>query len=132
MASDNLIPQSERTKEEQRKIAKMGAKKSIEVRRKKRDTKQIIEALFESKAPEKLIAKMKELYPNADIKTIADLCHASMMRKIIQGNVNAYNAIMDRKEGKPKQSTDITTDGRPLIDNVTVIFKDFSDGDNSE
>lgn len=44
---DNLIPQSERTKEEQREIARQGGIASGEARRRKRDLRQALEMLLE-------------------------------------------------------------------------------------
>ena len=43
--ADNLVPQSERTKEEQREIARAGGIASGEARRRKRTWRQIAEAL---------------------------------------------------------------------------------------
>lgn len=43
----NLIPQSKRTKEEQRKIAKMGGKASGEARRQKRDMRELMKMMLE-------------------------------------------------------------------------------------
>lgn len=46
---DNLVPQSERTKEEQRKIARMGGIASGEARRAKRDMRERMKMMLEEK-----------------------------------------------------------------------------------
>lgn len=46
---DNLVPQSERTKEEQRKIARMGGIASGEARRAKRDMRERMKLMLEEK-----------------------------------------------------------------------------------
>ena len=46
---ENLIPQSARTKEEQRRIATMGGKASGEARRRKRDMRELMKLMLEEK-----------------------------------------------------------------------------------
>lgn len=46
---DNLVPQSERTKDEQRKIARMGGIASGEARRAKRDMRERMKLMLEEK-----------------------------------------------------------------------------------
>ena len=46
---DNLVPQSERTKEEQRRIARMGGIASGEARRAKRDMRERMKMMLEEK-----------------------------------------------------------------------------------
>jgi hypothetical protein len=128
---DNLIPANKRSLEEARELGREGGIKSGQVRKKKKEAKKIIEAIMESKAPESLIKKFKELYPDYDSKTIEDICNMAMIRRIMAGNVRAYEAVYDRKDGKPTQETDITSGGKPITDiNINVI--DYTDGNKSK
>lgn len=112
---DNLRDIRELTTEEQREFAMKGAEKSAEVRKEKKQVKELLETMFESKAPEDLKAKFQVLFPNITIQKLEDILNLAMIKKIVKGDVQAYNAIYDRKEGKPKQETDITTNGEIRI-----------------
>lgn len=58
--TENLIPQSRRTKEEQREIARKGGKASGEARRKKRQMKDILENIQSLPAPSKIISMFRK------------------------------------------------------------------------
>ena len=66
MNDENLIPLTERTKSEQREIARLGGIKSGETRRKKKDTAQLINLMLTSKLDDKSKAKVKQLAENLD------------------------------------------------------------------
>jgi hypothetical protein len=51
--------------------------------------------------------------------TIAEQMDLQQIIKARKGDTRAYNALLDRLEGKPMQSTDITSGGKPL---PTVII----------
>lgn len=55
------------------------------------------------------LTKKKELLSNLDRLNI------KVMQKALAGNVNAYNALMDRAFGKPKQYTEATINQRVTI-----------------
>lgn len=55
------------------------------------------------------ITKKKELLSQLDLMTI------KMINKAKDGNVNAYNALMDRAFGKPKQYTEVDINQRVTI-----------------
>lgn len=55
------------------------------------------------------ITKKKELLSQLDLMTI------KMINKAKNGNVNAYNALMDRAFGKPKQYTETNINQRVTI-----------------
>lgn len=47
--------------------------------------------------------------------TVEYLMHFAQIRKAIKdGNTFAYMAVLDRAQGKPKQSTDVTTNGKDI------------------
>jgi len=125
----NLIPVTERTKEEAKKISKKGGEASGEARRRKKKIKEVISALFATKAPEKQKEKLKEIFPDSDIETIEDLLNLAMVKNAIKGNVQAYNSLYDRLEGRPRQNIGLDggEDGKPIVSEVNVSFKDYED-----
>jgi len=52
--------------------------------------------------------------------TVAEQMDLAIIKKARKGDIRAYEAVLDRLEGKPRQSTDITTDGQPITP-VTVV-----------
>jgi len=55
-------------------------------------------------------------------------------KAIQKGDTSAYNSVMDRLKGRPMQEIDHKNNGKSFneVSKVDVIFKDFSDEDNSE
>ena len=55
-------------------------------------------------------------------------------KAIQKGDTSAYNSVMDRLKGRPMQEIDHKNNGKSFneVNKVDVIFKDFSDEDNSE
>lgn len=100
---ENLIPNTERSAEQVRKNQSKGGINSGKVRREKKSTKKIIEAIFESKAPDEAIKKIQSKFPDVKIKNIEDIINMAVAGQAVGGNIQAYNALYDRKDGKPKQ-----------------------------
>jgi len=103
MSKEDIIQHQVRTAEEAQKLGALGGKKSGEVRRKKRDAKMLISALLESQAPETLKKGLQKLFPEIEPKTIEECMNLSMVKHVVKGNVQAYNALLDRVDGKPNQ-----------------------------
>lgn len=89
----NLIPQNKRTKEEQRRIAKMGAERSQEVQRAKRTAKAILNEFLEMPNSE---------YPNMTNKEVMEmrLIHAGTNP---EASLKAIDMIHEMIEEKPAQ-----------------------------
>lgn len=68
------------------------------------------------------ITKKKELLSQLDVMTI------KMIRKAKDGNVNAYNALMDRAFGKPKQYTETNVNQRVTIAAFQWAEKELPEG----
>jgi hypothetical protein len=116
MAREDLKPFNTLTEEEQKRIATNGGTASGVARRKKKEVKQIIEALFNCDAPDKLVQKFQAMFPNVEIKTIEELVNLSVIKEVLKGNIFAYNSLYDRKDGRPKNNLDITTKGDKIND----------------
>lgn len=82
----NLIPQSKRTKSEQREIAKKGGIKSGEARAKKKSLKEELIALLETKIED---------------KTMQEKISFSLIQEALKGNVKAFETIRDTIGEKP-------------------------------
>lgn len=80
----NLIPQSERTKAEQRKIATMGGKASGESRKKRKTLREELLLLLQNDN-------------NQENMTI------SLIKKALDGDIKAFEVIRDTIGEKPKE-----------------------------
>ena len=92
--TDNLVPQSKRTKSEQRKVAQKGGKASGEARREKKQLRECAEFLLS--LPVSDVRKFNKLarmgVPVEDIDNKV-LLVAAMMLEGQTGNVNAFKEI---------------------------------------
>ena len=89
---ENLIPQSERTKEEQREIARMGGIASGEARRKKKTLKEAAEAIFSASLTQEEIEKYKA--KGYDVETLLDAVIVGQVQSARKGNSQAFANFM--------------------------------------
>lgn len=108
---DNLVPL---TTEKAREIGRIGAQKSIKARREKKQVKELLKMLLENPASENHIKMVQNAFPDIRPKTLEEVLNLAIIKEGVHGNVQAYNAIYDRIEGKAQQKTDITTDGEKI------------------
>lgn len=94
---ENLIPMSERTSEEVRKIGAKGGKKSGEARRRKRTTKELLEMILSKQTDNSKMRKLlQELGYKQDEITNDLAMNFSMVNKVIsKGDSKAYNTIQN-------------------------------------
>lgn len=101
--NNNLIPQSERTKEEQRKIAIKGGIASGKARRRKKFIKEQLELLLSLPLKdENAKKKLKQLGINADNLDNQMAMIISIWNKALKGDVQAFNSIRDTVGEKPR------------------------------
>lgn len=121
----NLIPFSERTEEEHKKMCSKAGKASGETRRKQRDMRAVARAILEhNMTPEQIeevLGSAKDLL-DGDNSTMAVLT-AKMVQEAAKGNYKAYETVRDTAGFKPKDqietTVDIMTDAdRSLIGNI--------------
>jgi hypothetical protein len=105
----NLIPQNQRTKEEQRRIATMGGVASGEARRAKKTMREVLEVLLET------------VDKDSD-KTNIEVMMASAVRKAMNGDLKAMEFVRDTSGQKP--DTQIT-----VKDIKTVPYQYNPDGE---
>lgn len=98
MNEENLIPQSERTKEEQREIARKGGIASGEARRRKKTLKEELIALLETNDNNNKIS-------------------VALLQRALNGDIQAFTTIRDTIGEKPIDKTlNATTDVKKLED----------------
>lgn len=93
---ENLIPLSQRPKEEVQAIGRKGGLKSGEVRRKKRTEKEMLKMLLGlGVTGEELKKQLRELgIPEEDF-TYQAAVHMAMVQAAMEGSVFAYKALME-------------------------------------
>lgn len=122
--ADNLIPQSERTKAEQREIARKGGIASGKARREKRALKDTLEELLAMPMKDGKSANIDDIKSIAGVKgkniTMQEAIMLSMLDKAVKGDVRAAEYVRDTIGQKP--------DSRMNIDmNLPVLFEGEDD-----
>ena len=123
MANDgieNLIPQSERTKEEQREIARLGGIASGKARKEKRDRKQIASELLDLTVSGAGIDKIKKFFnlKGKELTAYDTMLLSCMMKAMQKGDANAlekllkisgeqFTELLDVSVGKSEKLSDI-------------------------
>lgn len=113
---ENLIPQSERTKEEQREIARQGGIASGKARREKADLRHALEMLLEKKYKDK----------NGNTMTGTEAISAKLFEQAMKGNIRAFETLRDTVGQKPVDKVEMKTDVN--IEESTARLKSLFDG----
>ena len=123
MANDgieNLIPQSERTKEEQREIARKGGIASGKARREKRDRKQMASDLLDLTMQGAGVDKIKKFFniKGVELNAYQVTVLSCLMKAMQKGDANAlekllkiageqFTELLDVSVGKSEKLADI-------------------------
>lgn len=94
---ENLKPQSERTKEEQREIARKGGIASGKARAEKRDLRKALEALLEKDFKDK----------SGNTITGTEAITAKLFEQAMKGNVKAFETIRATVGQDPVQKVEV-------------------------
>ena len=105
---ENLKPQSERTKGEQREIAKKGGIASGKSRRQKRDLRRALEVLLERDYKDK----------DGNMLSGAEAITAKLFQKAMKGDVRAFETLRDTVGQKPVEKVMIAEIDQDVIDEV--------------
>ena len=111
----NLIPASQRSKEEVRKNSAKGGRKSGEVRRQKRDLRLAIERLLEQDFVDK---KTGEVLSGAELITL------KQMEKAIKGDWRAFQLLRDTAGQKPVEKVMVSEVDQKTIDDVEDMMRE--------
>lgn len=101
MNNENLINLKERSKEERRRIAKMGAKASIKKRKEIKTLKEELLLLLDS--------------TDDDGNTKRRKISISLIKEAEKGNTKAFELIQNITDGKPTYQVNVETKQIPLI-----------------
>ena len=111
---ENLIPQSERTKEEQREIARQGGIASGIARREKKEQKktiaQALELILNAKIPDAMAKKMQAQTGISELDYRTALAYSVISTGIKKGDANALRVIADYIGEKPADNVNINAD----------------------
>lgn len=105
---ENLIPQSERTKDKQREIATKGGIKSGKVRKDKKIITETLAMLLNSKVVDTDIKAQLEERGITDHTELKAMCIG--MVEQARKNPAAFKEILDRIEGKVTDKLDVSAD----------------------
>ena len=105
---ENLVPQSKRTKDEQRKIATMGGVASGKARRDKKNIRLAVEALLEKD------------YKGKDGKILsgAEAITVKQMEKALKGDTKAFEVLRDSAGQKPIERVMVAEVDQTVIDEI--------------
>ena len=143
---DNLIPQNNRTKEEQRQIAKKGGIASGESRRRKKSMKESFETLFAMQAPDKYLKAFKKQGMDIpDDLTMEQSMILSMTLKAMAGDARMASLILDvtgekhsdklrekELELKEKQANDMKSEAITRLDEILSGLRDEAEMSENE
>lgn len=104
----NLIPQSERTKEEQREIARQGGIASGRARAEKRDLRRALEALLEKEYTDK----------NGNKLTGTEAITVKLFEQAMKGNIRAFETLRDTVGQKPIEKVMMAEVEPEVIDEI--------------
>ena len=105
MNENNLIPQSERTKEEQREIARKGGIASGEARKRKKSLKEAMDLLLSLPVKDNKVRKqIADLGIDPDLVDNQMAMVIAQWRQAVKGNTKAYQNIEATVGEKPKEN----------------------------
>jgi hypothetical protein len=109
---DNLIPMSERSKDEVREIAAKGGRNSGETRRRKRAMRESLEILLDLKLKNGKECSVENVKSFADLKgkniTVEQALLIAQIQKALKGDTTALAFIRDTSGQAPKQEVDFS------------------------
>lgn len=116
----NLVTQSERTKSEQREIAKKGGIKSGQVRRQKKTLSDLAKMIAETPAPDAARRKLEQIGIEAEDASNNAVIVASVYSKAVKGNMQAVEKweqlVAETKEDIGKYELPARVLGRAFVD----------------
>lgn len=110
--ADNLIPQSERTKAEQREIARKGGIASGEKRREKKAMKETLETLLQMPLKSGKATDLDEIKNIAALKgkniTVQEAIMLAQIQKAMKGDTKAAEYVRDTSGNKLKEGVELS------------------------
>lgn len=108
--SDNLIPQSERTKDEQREIARKGGIASVKSRRQKKAMKDTLATLLAMPMKAEELTDIKTVQGVAELTglniTVQEAIMLAQIKKAVKGDTRAAEFIRDSSGNVPNAESE--------------------------
>ena len=108
---DNLIPQSVRTKAEQRAIAKQGGIASGKARREKKMMKQTLETLLSLPLDDGKVDELEQIQSIAALKgkniTVQDAIMFAQIKRALKGDTKAAEFVRDASGNKLAEAVNV-------------------------
>ena len=125
---DNLIPQSERTKDEQRSIAREGGKASGKARREKKAMKETLETLLTMNLQAGTGDEIEAIQSIAELKgkniSVQEAIMLAQIKKAMKGDTRAAEFVRDASGNKLAENVALTGSiNNPLADLTTEELK---------
>lgn len=112
MAQEDLIPQSERTKEEQKRIARQGGIASGKVRREKRAMKDTLATLLSMPLKDGMSEDIDKIQSIASLNgkniTVQEAIMLAQIKKAVKGDTRAAEFVRDSSGNKLKEGIEIS------------------------
>lgn len=117
----NLKPFNTLTEKEQRELAKKGAQKSIEVRRRNKSVKDIFQKLLTTDLSTGQMQQILKQFPGLENDEInyKTAIGIEQIRKAIKGDMNAAKFVFDYAGEKPKEEYE--TEVKLPVTNITIV-----------
>lgn len=138
MPGDNskyLIPQNQRTKEQQSQIARMGGIASGKARRKKKTMQQLAKMMLESETNKKNVRSVKGLckeIEDEDITVMASMI-AGQARSAMKGNALSFQVLTELAEKEQeKENTSFYIPAKDIAKSFVDLNRDIDNPDYSE
>lgn len=105
---DNLIPIKERTPSELREMTKKGGKKSGQVRRQRKELKELFKSMLSTPIPqEELKEQINNMGFENEEQNYNTLVGMTTLQEAIKGNMKAIEFIRDTMGEKPKEEIEL-------------------------
>jgi hypothetical protein len=117
----NLIPFSERTEEEKKRICTAGGIASGEARRAKKTFREVFEQLLDSPALSTEDALIEEARQKCPKLTQREAMALAIAAKASQGNIDAARLCIEMVGEKPSDKLDIGNSGDAFTVNIKVV-----------
>ena len=122
---ENLIPQSERTKEEQREIARLGGIASGKARREKRDRKQMASDLLDLTMQGAGVDKIKKFFgmKDTELNAYQVTVLSCLMKAMQKGDANALEKLLKIAGEQFAELLDVSVDKSEKLADIMEQLK---------
>lgn len=108
-ANKNLITTAQMTEDQRREFARIGGRASAAARRRKKDVREVFDALLSAPPTPEMLKKAENLgFSKETVSTVYDVLGAALVEKALSGDGYAFQLIRDSAGDKPTDKTEVT------------------------